>query len=310
MLATGTGASALLLLLALVAAYWIPYWRRCRTLAGEGRPVARARQVSFAAGLVIFAAALGPPLDTLSQQLLIAHMVEHLLIGDIASLLLVLGLTGPVLAPLLRTAPFIRLRFLVHPVVAVLLWAIDLYVWHLPALYQLALRHDAVHVLQHACFLGFGMCVWLALLGPLPKPTWFGNAARLGYIVAVRLVGTLLGNVFVWSATVFYPFYRGGEAHWHIAPLSDQSIAGSVMMIEESILTICLFCWLFLKAANESEQRQRLVEEAAARGVALSPERAGRAVAAGRGEQLIDRLARGGGPEALGESEDGRTPAV
>jgi putative membrane protein len=286
----GPGVGGTIALPLLVACYWIPYWRRCRTLGVEGRPVPRWRMVSFAAGLIVFAAALGPPLDRWAQQLLIAHMVEHLLIGDVASLLLVLGLTGPVLQPLLRIKLIDRLRVLLHPVVAVALWAVDLYVWHLPVMYQAALRHDAIHVLEHACFLFFGSLIWMALLGPLPKPAWFGNLAKLGYIVVVRLVGTLLGNIFIWSGTVFYPFYTSGDAHWHIAPLNDQSVAGAVMMLEESILTIGLFAWLFLKAARESEERQELLELAAARGVALTEERAGRAVAAGRGEQLRERI--------------------
>jgi cytochrome c oxidase assembly factor CtaG len=217
-------------------------------------------------------------------------MVEHLLIGDIAALLLVLGLTGPVLAPLLRTPGLRWLRALAHPIVALVLWAANLYVWHLPALYQAALRDDLIHALQHASFLLLSMAVWMALLGPLPKPLWFGNGARLGYIVAVRVTGTLLGNVLVWSGTVFYPYYRAGTAHWHIDPLGDQINAGSVMMIEESLLTVGLFCWLFLKAARDGEERQRLLDYASARDIPLDERRAARAVAAGRSRELWERL--------------------
>src|SRR6202023_2636123 len=96
------------------------------------------------------AAALSPPVDTLADQLLVAHMAEHLLIGDIAALLIVLGMTGPLLAPLLRVRGIQWLRVLEHPVVAVALWAINFYLWHIPALYQAALRHDLIHALEHA----------------------------------------------------------------------------------------------------------------------------------------------------------------
>ena len=99
-------------------------------------------------------------------QLLVAHMAEHLLIGDIAALLLVLGMTGPLIAPLLRNPVIARLRVLAHPVVAIVLWAVNFYVWHAPYLYQAALRHDALHALEHATFLVFGMAVYMALLGP------------------------------------------------------------------------------------------------------------------------------------------------
>ena len=161
---------------------------------------------------------------------------------------------------------FDRLRVLAHPAVAFPLWAIDLYVWHLPVLYQAALRHAGVHALEHAMFLGFGINMWMCLFGPLPMPSWFGNLGKLVYIVAVRLAGTVLGNIFLWSGTVFYPFYLHGERRHHISPLADQNIAGAIMMVEESLLTLGLFCWLFLRAAREGEERQELLDFAQAHG--------------------------------------------
>ena len=242
-------------------------------------------------------AALVPPVDRLSDELLYAHMAQHLVLADIAALLIVLGLTGPLLQPLLRRRPVDALRLVSNPLVAFPLWAVDLYAWHSPFLYQAALRHDAVHALEHACFFFFGLNMWLPLFGPLPKPVWFGNLGRLAYIIAVRLTGTVLANIFIWSGTVFYSFYRAGEASHGVSALHDQSIAGSLMMLEESVLTIGLFAWLFAKAAAEGERRQELIEFAAAHGVLLSEERAARAVAAGREGALRDRLA---GPRSDG----------
>jgi putative membrane protein len=269
---------------------WLPYWVRARTLADHGRPVPRWRQVCFAAGLVVLEIALSPPVDTLSAQLLVAHMAEHLLIGDIAALLFVLGLTGPMMAPLLRNPVVSKLRVLTHPVVAIVLWGVNFYVWHLPALYQGALRHDALHALEHATFLTFGIAVWMGLLGPLPKPAWFSNGARLVYIVAVRLIGTVLANIMIFAGTAFYPYYLPGDAHWHVSPLADQVAAGGLMMVEESLLTIGLFCWLFLRVARQNEQRQELLDYASQHGLSLDEQRAQRAVAAGRGEELWERL--------------------
>jgi cytochrome c oxidase assembly factor CtaG len=274
----------------LVALAWIPYRVRFRTLASERRPVAGWRRGCFAAGLIALVVALSPPVDSLADQLLVAHMAEHLLIGDIAALLLVLGLSGPVIAPLLRNRLIARLRVLTHPVVAIVVWAVNFYAWHSPYLYQEALRHDAVHAIEHATFLTFGIAVWMALLGPLPKPQWFGNAARLAFIVAVRLAGTVLANILVFGGTVFYPYYRPGDALWHISPIADQVAAGGLMMVEESFLTIGLFCWLFLRFARENEQRQALLDFAGEHGLELDDRRAARAVAAGRGEELWDRL--------------------
>jgi cytochrome c oxidase assembly factor CtaG len=270
------------------------YARRVRTLAATSHPVPGWRQACFYGGFVVIAAAL-TSLGKKSQELLYMHMIEHLLLGDIAALLIVLGLTGPLLAPILKIGFFDRLRRLSHPAVAFPLWAVDLYVWHVPAFYQAALRHASVHGVEHAMFLGFGVNMWMCLFGPLPMPQWFGNLGRLLYIVAVRLTGTVLGNIFLWSGTVFYPFYLHGDAAAHISPLADQNLAGAIMMVEESILTLGLFCWLFLRAANEGEERQNLLDFARANGLELSEQRAARAVSAGRGSELRRRLEAGAG---------------
>jgi cytochrome c oxidase assembly factor CtaG len=286
--ATDVAGRTLPVVLALLC--WLPYQARTQALARAGRPVERWRRACYAAGILVLAAALSPPVDSLADQLLVAHMAEHLLIGDGAALLIVIGCTGPVLAPLLRNPIVARLRVLTHPVVAVVVWMVNFYVWHLPVLYQLALRHDSVHALQHLSFLGFGIAMWMGLLGPLPKPSWFGNAARLVYIIVVRLAGTVLANAMLFSGTAWYPIYRAGDAQWHISPMADQIAAAGVMMVEESILTICLFGWLFMKVAREGEERQRLLDYAAAQGMELDERRAARAVAAGRGEELWERL--------------------
>ena len=289
----------------LVALVWIPYHLRTRDLARAGRAIPNWRRWCFASGLLVLVVALSPPVDTLADQLLVAHMIEHLLIGDVAALLLTLGLTGTVIAPLLRHPVISRLRVLSHPVVALVLWAVNFYAWHSPALYQAALRHDALHALEHATFLTFGMAVWMALLGPLPKPTWFGNGWRLGFIIAVRLCGTVLANIMIFGGTVFYPYYRAGDALWHISPMGDQIAAAGVMMVEESILTISLFCWLFLRVAGENEQRQALLDFAGQHGLELDDRRAARAVAAGRGDELLERLRR-----AAAQSPAGLPPSA
>jgi cytochrome c oxidase assembly factor CtaG len=266
------------------------YWKRARTLERQGRPLPIWRMVCFGGGIALIVAALVTPLAHIGGELVLAHMGQHVLMADLAALLMVLGLTGPMLQPLLATRVAHRLRVLAHPVVAFGLWAVDLYVWHIPVLYQAALGSAPVHALQHGSFVVFGFTMWLALLGPLPQPEWFGNGAKLLYIVAVRLTSALLGNIFLWSGSVFYPDYRPGQASWDLTPLQDQGAAGTIMMIESSIVTVVLLGWLFVKTARESEERQELLELASSRGLELSERRAARAVASGRGEELRRRL--------------------
>src|SRR3954447_11352488 len=278
--------------------YAAVYVIRCRTLKHEKRPVPSWRQASFLAGCLLIVVAVTPPVDHIADRLLAAHMAQHVLLGDLAALLVALGLTGPVLQPILHTRVNRALRRLSHPVAAFVLWAIDLYVWHLPFMYQAALRNDLVHTFQHACFFLFGLNMWFALIGPLPKPAWFGNLGRLGYVIAVRLTGALLANIFLWSGTVFYPYYAAGEREHGLTALQDQGAAGAIMMVTESVVTLGLFALLFLRTAAESERKQELLEFAASRNIELAPERAARAVAAGRDAELRARLAASGSTRA------------
>ena len=271
-------------------AFGVMYLVRARRLAQNGKPVPRWRQACFLGGLALIVLTLVSPLGALADELFAAHMAEHLLIADIGALLLVLGLTGPLLAPLLRTTALGWMRHLAHPVPAFGLWAADLFFWHLVGPHEAAVNNEAIHALQHMLFVGFGINMWMALLGPLPKPAWFGNFAKLVYIVVVRLTSTVLANVFVWSNDVFFDVYAAGERAHDISPHTDQVIAGSTMMVEGSILTICLFGWLFLRSAREGQERQELLELAAAGGVALDESRAARAVSAGRGGELKRRI--------------------
>ena len=265
----------------IVIAYAIPYAVRARTLARRGRPVPTWRLWCFGSGLLLLALATSTPVLDEASASLSAHMAEHLVIADLASLLLVLGLTGPLLAPLLRVRAIDRLRALAHPVPAFVIWALNLWLWHLSVAYEGALRHDLVHVLQHTCFLIAGMNLWMPLFGPFPKPRWFGLGSQLLYIIAVRFTGSVLANVFVWSGTVFYAWY---------GDIGDQSVAGSVMMVEQSITTIALFGWLFVTWMQQGDERQELEELAAGRGLEVDPGRIARAVAAGRGDELRRRL--------------------
>ena len=273
--------------------YLTLYTRRLGTLAREGRPVPRWRMWCFVAGVLLVLGVQVGPADNLADTLLVAHMAQHIIIGDIASLLIVLGLTGPVLQPLLHIRATRPIRVLASPIVALVLWAADLYAWHIPFFYQAAIRHDLVHSLEHACFLWFGSLLWLALIGPLPKPAWFRGWGAMGYVIAVRLLGAILANVLIWGQTVFYPVYDLRDATRGISPLSDQNLAGGLMMIEESLLTVILLAWLFFRFAIQDEKRQELVDLAEAHGVALSEERARRAAMAGETERLRERILSG-----------------
>jgi cytochrome c oxidase assembly factor CtaG len=266
------------------------YWHRVTVLSWDGRRVPLWRQLCFGAGLVTISIALFSPIGHLSDELVLAHMGEHLLIGDVASLLLVLGLTRSLLQPILAIRAFNRLQVLTHPAVAFPLWAVNLFLWHVPAIYQDAYGAAPIHALEHTTFLFFGCLMWMPVFGPLPKPRWFGAAWKVGYVVAVRFTGAVLGNVLMWSGTVLYPIYRPGERYWHISAIADQSTAGVIMMVEGTFLALGVLAWVFFEVAREGTEKQDLLDLARERGVQLDERRAQRAVAAGHGALLEERL--------------------
>jgi putative membrane protein len=272
--------------LGLVSTYAVPYLLRARTLARRGRPVPSWRIACFATGLALLALSVSPPVGTAADERLSAHMLEHLAIGDLAPLALVLGLTRPLIAPLLRLPGVWAVRGIAHPVVAVGLWIAGLYFWHLRFAYEAAVAHDLVHVLQHACFFAAGLNLWFALLGPLPRPAWFGNGARVGYVLVVWAAGSMLAYGLIWAGAPFYPHY----AH---AGTGDQAAAGAVMLVEQSVVIVTLLGWLLVRALRDAERRTQLAELAAAQGVAVDERRIARAVAAEQHDALARRMRTG-----------------
>ena len=238
------------------------------------------RKALFATGILLVVLALNSPIDYLGEHdFFFIHMTQHILIGDLAPLCFLLGLTGPILRPVLAIPIVDRLRVLTHPFLALPIWAVNLYVWHVPFLYDAALHHDAVHALEHFCFFTFGCLMWEPVVETLPAPVWFGTGMKLGYIAVVRLVETILGNVFIWSSHQFYSVYRHPPL-WGITPAHDLNLGGVVMMAEGSIVTLAALAWLFLRLAEESDTRQRLIEQG------LDPTQVARAVRFRRADLL------------------------
>jgi cytochrome c oxidase assembly factor CtaG len=257
------------------------YLRRTRTLAARGTPVVAWRRWIFWLGIALVITALNSPLDEIGERdLFFIHMIQHVILGDLAPLCFVAGLTGPVLRPVLKFHVVDRLRILTHPFVALPLWAVDLYAWHVPFLYQAALHHSAIHALEHTMFFTCGGLMWAPVVETLPAPEWFGTGIKIAYIAVVRAAMTILGNVFIWSSTVYYPWYIHAKPKWGISALHDQNFGGVVMMGEGGAVTLAALAWLFLRMAEEGELRQRLIEQG------LDPAVVRRAVRYGRGKAL------------------------
>jgi cytochrome c oxidase assembly factor CtaG len=250
------------------------YGLRARTLARRGTPVAPTRIALFGAGVLVLAVALLPPFaDVAEGDLFVAHMAQHVLLVDIAPPLLLVGLTGALLRPLLAALPARALRRMTHPCVALPVAFALLVGWHLPVLFDAAVRHEPVHALEHVSFVAAGVLVWLPLLETLPAPVWFGTGAKLAYLLLWRLGQTVLGNVLLWAGVPLYGVYVGADG---IDALDDQRLAAALMMGEGTLLFLGLAVWLGAAALRDAERRESLIESG------IEPRRAGRAVRYGR----------------------------
>ena len=216
---------------------------RGRSPAAGPTPVAWWRPALFGLGIALVAVSLVSPIAALGEQESFAfHMVQHLLLGDLGPLCIVAGLTGPLLRPILSVRAVRALRFLTHPLVALPLWTANLFLWHLPTLWE---AHSGTRpsMPSSTCFFASGAIMWAAVIEVLPGPEWFGTGAKMGYIAAVRVVSTILGNVLVWSGTPFYVLYEEADRPWGLSASADQGIAGGIMMIEGSLVTIGALAW-------------------------------------------------------------------
>jgi cytochrome c oxidase assembly factor CtaG len=233
--------------LAIPALATAAYLARVRGLAGTDQTVPGRRVASWLAGVAVFVVA-GLALAHRAGISMYGTEIQHFLMGEIAAGLLVVGLTGPLLAPALRRAPLAWLTVTANPLPAFAIWALDLYVWHMPSLYQAALHHSSVQALQQLSLLICGANMWMCLLGPLRMPAWFSEFSRLGYVLAVRITGVVLANIFLWSRVVSYPHFIGPDTARNLSPVVDENLAGAIMLVTGTALTLASFAWLFARS--------------------------------------------------------------
>jgi cytochrome c oxidase assembly factor CtaG len=254
--------------LVLGAAVYVVRWRRSRA-PGEPHPPSGWRLAAFTGGLAVVAVALVSPVDSLAEQLLVMHMVQHVLLLDIAPILLILGLTKVLLRPATRRLRAVEERagFLAGPVFAVVLYSAGMWAWHVPAMYDLAARHEAVHVLEHLTFSTIGLVYWWHLLSPIRSRLRRDGMAPLAYMVATKASVGLLGIVLTFAPSELYPYYAHQPHWWGLGPHADQALAGVVMALEQSLVMGVALVVLFSRMLTESERRQQRaerLEEAAA----------------------------------------------
>jgi putative membrane protein len=236
-------------------------WRRARR-PGEPHPPGFGRLALFCAGLVVILVALVSPVDRLGQQLMLMHMVQHILLLDIVPILMIAGLTKGVLRPVTRRVQAIERRagYLAHPAFAVLAYAGFMWLWHVPAIYDAALRDPNLHALEHICFSAAGALYWWHLLSPIRSRMRLGGLGLIGYMVSTKLLVGILGIALAFAPHAIFPFYEHHPHYWGLTPAEDQAMAGLLMALEQSIVMGVALVVLFVQMLNESERQARRAE--------------------------------------------------
>ena len=247
-----------------LAGYVVVYVLRWRTARREGgaRAAGAWRLVAWCAGVLVLFVALISPVDRLGEQLASMHMVQHLLVADVAPILLILGLTRWILRPATRRIHRIERAAgpLAHPVMGVIAYVGVMWLWHVPALYDAALAHAPVHVLEHLSFAVAGFLYWWFLLSPIPSRLRLEGMGPVAYMFSTKILVGLLGVALAFSPELLYDAYGSGGTRWGLSPLDDQHVAGLIMALEQSIVMGIALAWLFARMLAESERANQREE--------------------------------------------------
>jgi cytochrome c oxidase assembly factor CtaG len=254
---------------AVAVAFFLHGWRRLHARRPEAAPWTRLPL--FLAGLGVVLAGLLSPLDAIAEAYLqSAHMLQHVLVADLGVALALLAVRGPLslfflprdlLAPLARTT-WLRqaLSFLLRPGVALSLWLTVLVAWHVPVLYEAALTEPLVHRLEHLSFVAAGALVWTLLIDPAGHGRLSRNG-RIALAVVLFWVGQVLAYVFVFGFEPYYAVYADQpERLLGLSPLTDQKLAGVVMMAEQTV-TLGLAIVLLVRGARRARATHRATPE-------------------------------------------------
>jgi putative membrane protein len=249
-----------LALIGLATVAYVPRWRRVRAQEGP-RAAPVARLVAFAGAVLTLFAALVSPIDRLGEQAFAMHMTQHILLLDLAPILLIASFTKVILRPVTRRLQRLEQAAgpLGHPAAAVVLYVAVMWAWHVPALYDAALEHAAVHVFEHTCFMTAGLLYWWHLLSPIRSRAMHGMSPVL-YMLSTKLLVGLLGIAITFAPDALYAFYEDRPPIWGLDASTDQAVAGAIMALEQSIVMGIALVWLFIRALAESEAEEQRSE--------------------------------------------------
>ena len=221
--------------------------------AGLDVPALRIGQrVAFFSGLLVIFASLNGPLHDLSDYYLFsAHMVQHLLLSLAVPPLLLVGTPGWLLRPLLEHRVIGSVaRAITHPIRCFVIFNVVIAAWHLPPLYNTAMAHHSVHIVQHLTFMAASVLMWWPFLSPLPELPRLAYPGQMLYCFLMVIPMSIVAIYIAMADHVLYPAYSVAPRVWDITPLSDQQIGGLIMWVPGGLLFYVVMTFVFFKWAG------------------------------------------------------------
>ena len=233
--------------LALLAALYT--WRARRRTVRDSR-LGWTKPALFATGILTMFLALNGWLHDLSDAYLFsAHMVQHLLLAFAVAPLLIMGTPGWMLRPVLQwPGVAAAARWLTRPVRAFAIFNIVVAVWHLPVMYNLALLHHPVHIVQHLMFIAAAIVMWWPVLSPIAELPRIAYPAQMLYLFLMSIPMSIISVYIAYADSMLFPAYAAAPRLWGISPMQDQLIGGLIMWIPGglyffTVISIIFFRW-------------------------------------------------------------------
>ncbi|HUF25769.1 MAG TPA: cytochrome c oxidase assembly protein [Gemmatimonadaceae bacterium] len=238
------------------------FWRAAQRGAGDA-PVTLPRRIAFVGGLLAIFTSLNGPLHDLSDHYLFsAHMVQHLVLTLVMPPLLLAGLRGWMLRPLLDLPIVGSLaRRVTRPIVCFATFNVVVAAWHLPPLYNAAVASHAVHIVQHLMFMTAAVLMWWPYLSPLPELPRLAYPGQMLYSFVMVIPMSIVSIYIAMADELLYPAYASAPRIWNIDPMMDQMVGGLIMWIPGGlffygVMTVVFFKWVGSGAGDDTASAQ------------------------------------------------------